>query len=458
MKIERGITLIALIITIILMLILAGVVLSLTIGENGIFKTAKYVTKKWNNSVEQENRELDKLYAYINGESLPENTKDTDAGTLVAVPDGWKTNTPAYVQTPDGKEVVSSKKISTVQAVATGDGETVPVPLGFYYVGGKVSTGVVISDNKADQNKYKNEIEIPSGIEAVLNEDGSVKEIKRTLIGNQFIWVPCTEEEYVKINWGNDYSDSVWDTTTAKAETIQIRKYKGFYVGRYEAGLDSNILEFTTTQANASSIYNQEGKPQSKPGVIPWNFISWTQSKENAENMYKTNYVDSGLITGTQWDVMINWMTNENESELVDSGTFGNYANVTLKINLGRMAYGYITTAWYQDAFENEWVNNGPKPMGDVNTNRNGKGHLWTTGASDEARKKNLYDVAGNLNEWVEETSFYGGSDSKQYRVFRGGGFLDSKTGRPICYRGCGSDDSKATDQEIGFRVVLYMR
>ena len=62
------------------------------------------------------------------------------------------------------------------------------------------------------------------------------------------------------------------------------------------------------------------------------------------------------------------------------------------------------------------------------------------------------------MNEWVEETSFYGGSDSKQYRVFRGGGFLDSKTGRPICYRGCGSDDSKATDQEIGFRVVLYMR
>ena len=177
---NRAITLIALIITIIIMLILAGVVLSLTIGENGLFSTAKYAVKKWNNSVEQENAELDELYAYINGENLPENTKDTNAGTLVAVPHSWKTSTPSYVRTSDGKEVVSSKKISTVQAVATGDGETVPVPLGFYYVGGKVSTGVVISDNKADQNKYKNEIEIPSGIEAVLNEDGSVKEIKRT--------------------------------------------------------------------------------------------------------------------------------------------------------------------------------------------------------------------------------------------------------------------------------------
>lgn len=41
MKLERGITLIALIITIIIMLILAGVVLSLTLGENGLLKKAE---------------------------------------------------------------------------------------------------------------------------------------------------------------------------------------------------------------------------------------------------------------------------------------------------------------------------------------------------------------------------------------------------------------------------------
>ena len=44
---QRGITLIALIITIILMLILAGVLLNLTIGENGLFETAKYAVKKY---------------------------------------------------------------------------------------------------------------------------------------------------------------------------------------------------------------------------------------------------------------------------------------------------------------------------------------------------------------------------------------------------------------------------
>lgn len=65
-KVEnKGITLIALIVTIILMLILAGLVLNLTIGENKLFGILKYAETKWNNSQEQEKRDLDKLYSSI---------------------------------------------------------------------------------------------------------------------------------------------------------------------------------------------------------------------------------------------------------------------------------------------------------------------------------------------------------------------------------------------------------
>ena len=452
---KKGITLISLIITIIIMLILAGVVLTLTIGENGIFSTAKYAAKKWNNSVEKENAELDELYAYINGETLPENTKDTVAGTLVAVPDSWKTSTPAYVRTSDGKEVVSSKKVSTVQAVATGEGETIPVPLGFYYVGGKVDTGVVISDNKADQNKYKNEIEIPSGIEAVLNEDGSVKEIKRTLVGNQFVWVPCKEKEYVKTDWGQgnvaNRSNSCWDTSVDRAGELQTKKYGGFYVARFEAGLASDIEETKDRQQNTglNQTYNKEGRPQSKAGLVPWNYIDWNQSRKNANSMYNTDYVNSGLITGTQWDVMINWMTDKNSSELTSSGTFGNYANVTPTITLGRTSYGFVSGAyWYQDQFVETWTKD---------SKRQSTTTQWTTGASNEARKKNLYDVAGNLWEWTEETSFYGGNSSTQYRIFRGGSFVLPSSFTPICYRD-GELSVSGTGIDIGFRAVLYMK
>ena len=47
MRREKGITLIALIITIIIMLILAGVVINLAIGENGLFKIAKQAAKDY---------------------------------------------------------------------------------------------------------------------------------------------------------------------------------------------------------------------------------------------------------------------------------------------------------------------------------------------------------------------------------------------------------------------------
>ncbi|MCI9287846.1 MAG: hypothetical protein HFJ57_07880, partial [Clostridia bacterium] len=54
----RGITLISLVITIILMLILAGVVISLTIGENGLFKTSKYAVQKNSEAEAKEKLEL----------------------------------------------------------------------------------------------------------------------------------------------------------------------------------------------------------------------------------------------------------------------------------------------------------------------------------------------------------------------------------------------------------------
>lgn len=67
---NNGITLIALIITIILMLILAGVVLSLTVGENGLFKIAKQAGKDYKISEIQEKLEIEKanLVLDMNGD------------------------------------------------------------------------------------------------------------------------------------------------------------------------------------------------------------------------------------------------------------------------------------------------------------------------------------------------------------------------------------------------------
>ena len=95
---QKGITLIALIITIIILIILAGVAINLSFGENGLFSKAKYAKEKYTNEEYLEQEQLNEINAYLAKDgSLPENTKDTVAGTEVKMPDEWYTVTPGYV-------------------------------------------------------------------------------------------------------------------------------------------------------------------------------------------------------------------------------------------------------------------------------------------------------------------------------------------------------------------------
>lgn len=62
-KKESGITLVALVVTIIVLLILAGVAISLTIGQNGIITRAQNATQKWD---EAEKDEAGKMNTFTN--------------------------------------------------------------------------------------------------------------------------------------------------------------------------------------------------------------------------------------------------------------------------------------------------------------------------------------------------------------------------------------------------------
>jgi len=71
MKRNKGITLIALVITIVVLIILAGVAISLSIGENGIFNKAKYASEMYSNEQENEKIEIGKypnsIDEYVDG-------------------------------------------------------------------------------------------------------------------------------------------------------------------------------------------------------------------------------------------------------------------------------------------------------------------------------------------------------------------------------------------------------
>lgn len=63
LKGQKGITLVALVITIIVLLILAGVTITLTLRENGIFKTAE---KAGENYTQAQRDELEGLNSFQN--------------------------------------------------------------------------------------------------------------------------------------------------------------------------------------------------------------------------------------------------------------------------------------------------------------------------------------------------------------------------------------------------------
>ncbi len=364
----EGITLISLVITIILLIILAGIAINLSIGENGLFSKAKDARDKYLLAEKNERQALNELYEQLGLDGdLPENTKQTEAGKIVKMPEKWLTITPTYVSDANGKTVVESKKVASVYAVSAGNGDTIPVPLEFYYVGGTLASGVVISDNKEDQNL-----------------DAGKLDVRKELKGNQFVWIPCTISEYNKIDFGKE--SAKWDMGTNPAELLQIRKYNGFYVGRYEAGVGTlnknkkengteeekaNPFDYSVTFDGGASLFNSVaietgingwglqnynftarriGTPVTtginkatgnivvKADSIPYYHVDYYTALEMSERLYTDHqYVKSGLTSGTMWDMMMKYMADTGNVDITSSN-WGNYNNVSLT-NLSRILH-----------------------------------------------------------------------------------------------------------------------
>ena len=525
----KGITLVALVITIVILLILAGISIQ-AITNTGLFENTKRAAEesKYANAEEKvkmavmasydENASLNKdllkkslnkidginpkvteitwdLKVNVDGyeftitevgtvtclgrkeqEKLPENSKDNpqDAGKEVALKEGWGEETTTIVKTSDGTEVTGLTKVSTVYAVSVGNGETVPVPKGFFYVGGKIDTGVIISDNEADKYDGKT--------------DKTTHEYATKLKGNQFVWIPCTINEYTKIDFGMQ-SMASWDRTTGSAEYAQIQKYGGFYVGRYEAGVSTldettNTFKDSVTFSNNASLFNSvtagtgingwgwqnydfiargkvitdsnypnkaTGNIVEKANSIPYYHADYYTALEMSERLYNNNlYVQSGLITGTQWDMMMKFLSDSANYSDIKSTQWGNYDNVSLTDLRG----------YYTNVSTSNGSTDGFKVASSLTTDsETGLYVLLTTGSTEQVLRKGLYDVAGNLWEWTQEACYYSNlSYNTSYNTYnlRGGSFYDAYASLPACYRAY--DSAPSTNTTYGFRPVLYIK
>ena len=155
----KGITLIALVVTIIVLLILASVAISLTIGSNGIFTRAENAVDRYEIAAKDEQDEMNKAVDFMD----------------------------KYMNRENEDEEVKV--------------EGVKVPKGFYYVGGTKADGIVISDSKEDENKYKAQTDAGN---SQIPGDG--------LVGDQFVWVPVESiNEFIR--YPSYYNGSEQDIT-----------------------------------------------------------------------------------------------------------------------------------------------------------------------------------------------------------------------------------------------------
>ena len=471
---ENGITLIALVITIIVLLILAGVTIAMLTGDNGIISKAMQAKIRTEEAKETEETGLNEIENYING-------KSAEAGVVVQDLKSIKS---------DGTEgeVIGEK-------VSDGAGGVVPIPSGFYYVGGTAKSGTVISDNLADKYKYKGQ-----------------EVVGTNLSGNQFVFIPVNgidlkyeqdhkydgKYEYAYTTELSGYtSQSDWSDDSG--ESTSVKNYGGFFIGRYEAGYPDEIKEGTIVNFKNSAT---EKVPVSKAGVAAWNLVDQEIAKAASESMYNTadSKVKSKLVDSYAWDTTCKWLKNsgiikDDSAGKVSSTSYGNYYDSTFTIPKGTLYAKHLYLNKKKDGVSSNWYfwngGAGKYSYGIVNDEKGMKVGIKTgetvpenatrpegaedaasnyytadgrieiaTGSSDDTRTNNIYDLAGNMWEWTTETKTRkNNSNSTDYTfaVLRGGSFDYSGSNYPVVYRS-GSGAVSSALVNVGFRTVLYIK
>ena len=161
-----------------------------------------------------------------------------------------------------------------------------------------------------------------------------------------------------------------------------------------------------------------------------------------------SDYVTSELITGTQWDVMLNKFIgkrNQNNitltlEDMLNSKRWGNYKDNNL-LYTGRHADMFLNTYWYIKPWEVKTENATTSTY-----------TAYTTGASKQTEMYHTYDIAGNVWEWTDEVG-----KGVNYGVARGGAGYNESEIAAACYRQ-GVDPASHLWMTYCFRVVLYIK
>ena len=404
MKREKGITLIALVITIVVLLILAGVSLSLVIGNDGILTRSKDTANKYGRQAENEQQGLNDVEMWL-GQQFGENAGSGENTGVIKVPVNTKATSNGTI---NGKEpninnpIIPKNYIPINSGNANwGDGNNSPAQ-------GSVDNGLVIKDS--DNNEW---VWIP--VEASTLSNMYVTSTKTdgegfygnssvttkiytntTTIGREGDTVTISRDTPGTTGWREpdlivfDQREAYYKTilefedaqSTAEAFSrdyanmiASIQKYGGFYIGRYE-------LSNEGVQKDKESLTN----------------INWYYLYKKCKSLNAREKVESRMIYSIQWDLACDFISKKGEQKsITDSRSWGNYNDSISPANKG----------------------NYEKASNTASKKKN-------TGSNEAWKANNIYDLAGNCWELCQE-AFMNGN-----RVGRGSTYSNSGLSGPV--------------------------
>ena len=406
-KKEKGITLIALVISIIVLLILAGVTIAALSGDNGILTRAKDAKEKTEQAQKEEEKTLSDIENILGVYKFKNlNIEDTNPAEVV----------------PENSTVLEDDANNGIVIKDSNNNEWVwiEVPKTKVFAGLTINiTGTLTNQNYTD---IKNKLIAYAGV----YRNGSASQTRSD-------W---TDEYYSGCGMSSD------EYTAAYQKMLKsVYAYGGFWIGRYEAGIEGTTTETTNARTSSSGRISIETSPKaiSQKDAIPYNYVYCSEAQALAKEMTPNNSYTSSLMFGIQWDLVCKYLEVKGKLAIADinsnSTSWGNYSNVGRTISSDKAKQTTNTGSTWTAI-------TGTKPASSV---------LLTTGASEETNKMNIYDFAGNEWEWTLEKT----SSSDHPCPYRGGSYYSTGSYGPTSKR----SDNGTTDSSsnVGFRPTLYV-